>query len=246
MQDLLKMQLSSLNESHKLNVNKLNENIELSIKVQNSEKELLKYESDLSKLKETVAMYQTVIVDLSFKCVELESVNLQIVEKSEKVAARNLEVVEQLELENSKRREETEMLARKLAERVRAAEVANQQVIDTNNDLEVVKRQNTARVKELTKELNLTKRKLDNIEKSGGGEGSPFNLAVLGTNEVSQVSVQEPVHGSRHREVHGESINSLKLPDTQQLLVEKIEKLKKASLLKNTKIYVPPHKRCNK
>ena len=58
MQDLLKMQLSSLDESHKLNVNELketfttirlehslNENIEPSIKVQNSEKELLKYES---------------------------------------------------------------------------------------------------------------------------------------------------------------------------------------------------------
>ena len=51
-----------------------------------------------------------------------------------------------------------------MAERVRAVE-ANQQVIDTNNNLEVAKRQNTQRVKELTKELNMTKRKLDNCEK---------------------------------------------------------------------------------
>ena len=75
------------------------------------------------------------------------------------------EIVGQLEEETSKRREETEMLARKLAERVRAVEVANQQVIDTNNNLDVAKRQNTQRVKELTKELNMTKRKLDNCEK---------------------------------------------------------------------------------
>lgn len=81
-------------------------------------------------------------------------------------------VVGQLEEETSKKRKETEMLARKLAERVRSVEVDNQQVIDTYNDLEVVKRQNLVRVKELTKELNLTKRKLDNLEKGGGRERS--------------------------------------------------------------------------
>ena len=74
--------------------------------------------------------------------------------------------------ETSKKRKETEMLARKLAERVRSVEVDNQQVIDTCNDLEVVKRQNLVRVKELTKELNLTKRKLDNLERGGGRERS--------------------------------------------------------------------------
>jgi len=334
-------ELDTLRKKHKETIN---ENNELSIKVQNNEKELLKYESNLSELKETVAKQKTEIVDLYSKCAELESVKLQIVGESEKVAARDLEVnrlraeavevladmancrrkegelleytqkltdknvflqsefssvearaaaledehgkivanlaraetklgevVGQLELETSKRREETEMLARKLAERVRAVEVANQQVIDTNNDLEVVKRQNIARVKELTKELNLTKRKLDNIEKSGGRESSPglssssrcssssslhkevervdlspssghspSNLAVLGTNgvsrKVSQVSLQEPVHDSRHREVSGGSVNSLQLPDTQQLLVEKIVKLQRACARRQEKL----------
>jgi len=334
-------ELDTLRKKHKETIN---ENNELSIKVQNNEKELLKYESNLSELKETVAKQKTEIVDLYSKCAELESVKLQIVGESEKVAARDLEVnrlraeavevladmancrrkegelleytqkltdknvflqsefssvearaaaledehgkivanlaraetklgevVGQLELETSKRREETEMLARKLAERVRAVEVANQEVIDTNNDLEVVKRQNIARVKELTKELNLTKRKLDNIEKSGGRESSPglssssrcssssslhkevervdlspssghgpSNLAVLGTNgvsrKVSQVSLQEPVHDSRHREVSGGYVNSLQLPDTQQLLVEKIVKLQRACARRQEKL----------
>ena len=75
-------------------------------------------------------------------------------------------------VETSKKRKETEMLARKLAEIVSSVEVDNQQVIDTYNDLEVVKRQNLVRVKELTKELNLTKRKLDNLERGGGRERS--------------------------------------------------------------------------
>jgi len=105
-----------------------------------------------------------------------------------------------LVVETSKRRKETEMLARKLAEIVSSVEVDNQQVIDTYNDLEVVERQNLVRVKELTKELNLTKRKLDNLEKGGGRERS------------SGLSSRCRSNNSLHKEV----------------LVEKIVKLQRA------------------
>jgi len=344
-------ELDALKKKHKTTID---ENNELCIKVQNNEKELLKYESNLSELKETVANQKTEIVDLYSKCAELESVKLQLAGESEKVVARDVEVtrlraenaevladmascrrkegelleytqkltdknvnlqsefssvetraatleeehgkivtnlaraeskltevVGQLEEETSKRREETEMLARKLAERVRAVEVANQQVIDTNNDLEVVKRKNMVRVKELTKELNLTKRKLDNLEKGGGRESSPglstssrcsssnslhkevergevspstghspTSLGVQMTNgqgrKVSQTSLQEAMLiDTRHREVSGGSAgqpdlrgsnNSLQLPDTQQLLVEKIVKLQRACARRQEKL----------
>jgi len=344
-------ELDALKKKHKTTID---ENNELCIKVQNNEKELLKYESNLSELKETVANQKTEIVDLYSKCAELESVKLQLAGESEKVVARDVEVtrlraenaevladmascrrkegelleytqkltdknvnlqsefssvetraatleeehskivtnlaraeskltevVGQLEEETSKRREETEMLARKLAERVRAVEVANQQVIDTNNDLEVVKRKNMVRVKELTKELNLTKRKLDNLEKGGGRESSPglstssrcsssnslhkevergevspstghspTSLGVQMTNgqgrKVSQTSLQEAMlTDTRHREVSGGSAgqpdlrgsnNSLQLPDTQQLLVEKIVKLQRACARRQEKL----------
>jgi len=344
-------ELDTLRKKHKETIN---ENNELSIKVQNNEKELLRYESTLSDLKETAAKQKTEIVDLYSKCAELESVKLQLTGESEKVAARDVEVtrlraeavelladmascrkkegelleytqkltdknvtlqsefssvearaatleeehgkivvnfaraesklsevVGQLELETSKRREETEMLARKLAERVRAVEVANQQVIDTNNDLEVVKRQNMVRVKELTKELNLTKRKMDSLEKGGGRESSPglsissrcssssslhkevervemspgtghspTSLGVQHSNgqsrKVSQTSLQDVGQSdTRHREVSGGSVghldlrgsnNSLQLPDTQQLLVEKIVKLQRACARRQEKL----------
>eukprot|EP00092_Neocalanus_flemingeri_P040426 GFUD01044027.1.p1 GENE.GFUD01044027.1~~GFUD01044027.1.p1 ORF type:complete len:857 (+),score=378.83 GFUD01044027.1:68-2638(+) len=236
-------ELDSLRKKHRETVN---ENNELSIKVQNSEIKMLKCESSLSELKGTTAKQKTEIVDLYSKCSELESVRLQLAGEREKVDARDVEVtrlraetvemiadmascrkkegelleftqklteknvniqsefslvetraayleeehakivanlaraetklskvVGQLEVETSKRQEETEMLARKLAERVRAVEVANQQVIDTNNDLDVEKRRNMVRVKELTKELNLTKKKMDSLEKGGGRESSP-------------------------------------------------------------------------
>eukprot|EP00090_Calanus_glacialis_P038399 TRINITY_DN6701_c0_g1_i4.p1 TRINITY_DN6701_c0_g1~~TRINITY_DN6701_c0_g1_i4.p1 ORF type:complete len:807 (+),score=340.83 TRINITY_DN6701_c0_g1_i4:80-2500(+) len=344
-------ELDALKKKHKTTID---ENNELCIKVQNNKKELLKYESNLSELKETAANQKTEIVDLYSKCAELESVKLQLAGESEKVVARDVEVtrlraenaevladmagcrrkegelleytqkltdknvnlqsefssvetraatledehdkivtnlaraeskltevVGQLEEETSKRREETEMLARKLAERVRAVEVANQQVIDTNNELDVVKRQNLGRVKELTKELNLTKRKMDNLEKGGGRESSPglstssrcsssnslhkevergdvshgtghspTSLGLQITNgqgrKVSQTSLQEAVQtDARQREVSGGSIgqpdlggsnNSLQLPDTQQLLVEKIVKLQRACARRQEKL----------
>jgi len=340
-------ELDALKKKHKSTIE---ENNELSIKVQSNEKELLKYESNISELKETVAKQKTEIVDLYAKCAELESVKLQLAGESEKVGARDLEitrlraenvevvadmancrrkegelleytqkltdknvslqsefssvearattledehsrivtnlakaesklaeVVGQLEEETSKRREETEMLARKLAEKVRAVELANQQVIDSNNDLEVVKRQNTLRVKELTKELNITKRKLDNIERGGGRESSPglstssrcssssslhkdaersdlspgvgpghspTSLTVTNTNglgrKISQTSLQDAVQTeTRQREVSGGSMGSntsLQLPDTQQLLVEKIVKLQRACARRQEKL----------
>jgi len=339
-------ELDTLKKKHKTTIE---ENNELSIKVQSNEKELLKYESNISELKETVANQKTEIVDLYAKCAELESVKLQLTGESEKVVARDLEVtrlraehaevvadmascrrkegelleytqkltdknvslqsefssvearaaileeehsrivtnlaraetklsevVGQLEEETSKRREETEMLARKLAEKVRAVEIANQEVIDSNNDLEVVKRQNTLRVKELTKELNITKRKLDSLERVGrecspglstssrcssssslhkdveradlspgvGLGHSPTSLSV-GNNglgrKVSQTSLQEAVQteSSRQREVSGGSMGSntsLQLPDTQQLLVEKIVKLQRACARRQEKL----------
>jgi len=340
-------ELDALKKKHKSTIE---ENNELSIKVQNNEKELLNNASDISELKETVAKQKTEIVDLYAKCAELESVKLQLAGETEKVVARDLEitrlraenvevvadmancrrkegelleytqkltdknvslqsefssvearaatledehsrivtnlaraesklatVVGQLEEETSKRREETEMLARKLAEKVRAVEVANQQVIDSNNDLEVVKRQNTVRVKELTKELNVIKRKLDSVERGGGRESSPglstssrcssssslhkdverselspgigsghspTSLTVNSSNglgrRTSQTSLQEAVHTeNRQREVSGGSMGSntsLQLPDTQQLLVEKIVKLQRACARRQEKL----------
>jgi len=223
----------------------LNENNDLSITVQDNKKELLKYELNLSELKETVGKQKVEIVDLYSRCAELESIKLQLNKESEKVSSRDCEVArlraenaeiladmvncrrkecelleytqkltdknvclqseftsieskatsleesynqvvnnlartesEMQELlvnlneEKRQRKEETELLAKKLAEKVRSVTVADQQVIDAKNDLEVFKRQNVLRVKELTKELNASKKKIDSFEKCAR-ESSP-------------------------------------------------------------------------
>ena len=89
--------------------------------------------------------------------------------------------LQQLESESCKRREETEMLARKLAEKVKLLETANQKVIDAKNDVDVVKRQNQARVRELNKELVSVKKRLEAVEEAGEmgecRESSPGQLS---------------------------------------------------------------------
>ena len=74
-----------------------------------------------------------------------------------------------LDTEVAKRKDETQLLARKLAEKVKALETATMKVIDANNDVEVVRRQNQARVRELSKELNSLKKRLEVAEAGSRG-----------------------------------------------------------------------------
>merc|ERR1719481_311570 len=216
-------ELDTLRRKHK---ELIQENNELSQKVQKEQQELAVSQASLAHLKETESRQKTEIVDLYAKCAELESVRLQLERETEKVELRDQEVarlreeavevqadmaavrrkeadlleftqkltdknvqlqsefssvegraqtlVEEhnqlvaalaraeaklqevtraLEEEASTRREETELLARKLAEKTRASEADRQQVIDVSAEMEVVKRQNVARIRELTKEL---------------------------------------------------------------------------------------------
>lgn len=317
----------------------IDENNDLSVKVQSNEKDLLKYESSLSELKETLAKQKSEIVDLYSQCAELESVKVQLTSEAEKVAARDAEVARlraestellsdmaacrrkegelldftqkltdknvglqsefssiqarasvleeehsklveakveaeseladtrvKLDTEVAKRKEETELLARKLAEKVKALETATMKVIDANNDVEVVRRQNQARVRELSKELNSLKKRLEVAEAGSRGqrEGSPGQLSVSlsrcsSSSSLSRDSELSPnglnnsgpgdngglqtrvslnsLHENGNQDQSSQPV-SLPLPpaDTQQLLVEKIVKLQKACARRQEKL----------
>jgi len=298
----------------------IDENNHLSVKVQNNEKELLMYESNLSELKETLAKQKSEIVDLYSKCAELESVKLQLASETEKVVSRDAEVtrlrteatdllsdmaacrrkegellqftqkltdknvtlqsefgcveskaadldekyskmiisyqetesrlsevVLQLENERTKRKEETELLAKKLAEKVKALETAGQNVVDANNEVDVVRRQNQARVRELSKELSAVKKRLEMAERDSGQdrEGSPGQLSMSSRcSSSSSISRDCDVSREQSSEQHMVMVTNTRISDngvnqensptltlgpadTQQLLVEKIVKLQK-------------------
>ena len=181
------------------------------------------------------------------------------------------ETQQRLQTETQKRREETELLARKLAEKVKSLETANQKVIDANNEVEVVRRQNQGRVRELTKELAAVKRRLEAAAGGGEGEGSPGQLSVSSqlsrcssSSSLGREPAEQPghTHAENGGQVGGSSYDlssrltrlfqdkeatpppSLSLPpaDTQQLLVEKIVKLQKACARRQASLQIESYK----
>merc|ERR1740128_332894 len=231
-------ELETLRKKHK---HLLEENNELSIKVQAGEKARLSYESTLSSLKETVNQQKAEIVDLYAKCAELESVKIQFDREAEKCTAKDAEVTrlraESVEMQadmTACRSKEAELLdfTQKLTDKnvILQSEFSNMQVrantleeehtrlvtslakaetritelqtelssstgnlseqvssltaelraktgealqaveaaVDAKNEVEVMKRQHTARVRELTKELNATKKRGGDREPSPG------------------------------------------------------------------------------
>ena len=299
----------------------IEENSELSVKVQSNEKELTTYEASISELKGTITSQKSEIVDLYAKCAEIESVRLQLGCETEKVASREEEisrlrqesaelisdmsscrrkemelleftqkltdknvnlqsefssveskaatledehrrllvdlttsetklstVMTELEEERDKRKTETELLARKLAEKVKALETASQKVVDANNEVEVVRRKNQGRVRELSKELAAMKKKLDGQESGGGvggggggggGQGvrgdSPGQLSLSSrcssssslSREVESHQDNDSRLGLSSLPSEAQQIPNMPLGDTQTLLVEKIVKLQK-------------------
>ena len=94
---------------------------------------------------------KNVTLQSEFGCVEsraadLEEKHSKIVTSYQETENRLSEVVRQLDIERAKRKEETELLAKKLAEKVKALETASQSVVDANNEVDVVRRQNQVEV----------------------------------------------------------------------------------------------------
>jgi len=302
-------ELATLKKKYKETID---ENNEMSVKVQKNESELQRYQSSMSQLKQTLTEQKTEIVDLYSKCAELESVKLQLGSETEKVMARDGEVsrlrgeaaelladmaacrkkegelleftqkltdknvtlqsefsmmeskAREFESDHSeivsdlreaqlklahvqrelddvslKRKMDTELLARKLAEKTKALEVANQEVIDSQNEIDVIKRQNLVRLKELSKELSSTKRQLESVERSEGGRESSPSLGSR-CSSSSSLTRETGIDRTGENGEHASPVYTEKLEvpagDAQQLLVEKIVKLQRACARRQEKL----------
>lgn len=307
------------------------ENNQLSVKVQSGEKERLSLQSGLSESKEMVQKQKAEILDMYSKCAELESVKMQLDKEVEKCTTKDNEITrlrseakemqadmtscrakeadlldftqkltdknvtlqseyssleskaKTLEDEHSRlvkslaesQRRTTELETRlslevgeltsqkqsleaELNNRVQEFGSANQQSVDAKNEVEVLRRQHAARVRELTKELNALKRRL---EEARGESGSPVGLSAS-SRTSSNTSLNRPdyhhdPHSSPHllkplssprlagplspsqvslnsnsdHDVH--DLNSM--PDTQ-VMIEKIVKLQKSCAKRQEKV----------
>ena len=124
------------------------------------EAELLEF---TRKLTDKNVSLQSEFSSIEVRAKQVEEREVQMAGSLSRSEAALAEVRNKLEEETIKRKEETELLARKLAEKTRAGEVDKQAVVDVRAEMEVVKRQKEARLKELTKELAATKKKLESL-----------------------------------------------------------------------------------
>lgn len=320
-------ELDTLRKKHKT---LLEENNQLSVKVQAGEKERLSLESQLSEVKETMQKQKAEILDMYSKCAELESVKLQLDKEVEKCVTRDEEILRlrseakdlqsdmsscrakeadlldftqkltdknvnlqsefsSLEARSNCLEQEHSRLVVSLAEtetklsetetklgleikdlsslnkflqselNARAAEfgTASQQSVDAKNEVEVLRRQHTARIKELTKELNAAKKRLEEFR---GEAGSPVGLSPMSRSSsntsLNRPELQADLHTSpgllkpvspRYAGPPSPSRVSLSsnhdsdpsdltsLPDTQ-IMIEKIVKLQKSCAKRQEKV----------
>jgi len=210
------------------------------------EAELLEF---TRKLTDKNVSLQSEFSSIEVRAKQVEEREVQMSASLSRSEAALLEVTSRLEEEASKRREETELLARKLAEKTRAGEVDRQAVIDVRAEMEVVKRQNQARLKELTKELAATKKKLDNqaetlsigVEETSLGSRCSSSSSLHRGEDVSPSNVGRPEISKEvvrdSREGMDREIKKVKEgAETQQMLVEKIVGLQRACARRQEKL----------
>ena len=122
--------------------------------------------------------------------------------------------------EKKKRMEETEMLAKKLAEKSRLAEAQRQKTLDAENEITVTKRKNAATLRELTRELQACKKKLDQQHQQPpqfAVGGSPSKYSSRASSDVSLNKSEDQEHGNHLRPAtvnnnNGDQSNGLRSP----------------------------------
>jgi hypothetical protein len=127
----------------------------------------------------------------------------------------------ELSEERKKRIVETELLAKKLAEKSRVAEVQRQKALDAENEVAVLKRKNAATLRELTRELQSCKKRMDQQQlqqqqrQNSGGMllsqecGSPGRYSSRASSNQSLNRSEDQSSSSQHQPAVALLMNSL-------------------------------------
>lgn len=317
---LLRKELDGLKRNHKLSIE---ENNNLTRKVQVLERERLEYETNLSRMKELNNSHKQEVVDLCAKLSEMDNLQAQV-ERQKEITAVNQQEIERLreantelqndmdacrikegellefterltsknvalqseyaaleakdqmlqmelnrinklnrnmEEENSSlqvkleeekqlRQQETQLLARKLAEKTRSAETLSLKLDEEMNENKVMKRRHLASIRELTREIQQLKRRLEITENpsgltagsrtssSGSLDNCATNNSLAGINNPSLNPHNATVRQPRTFLVptSGEHEPGTVMIEPTQVVIERIVKLQKILARKNEKI----------
>ncbi|XP_077501431.1 coiled-coil domain-containing protein 186-like isoform X2 [Amblyomma americanum] len=129
---------------------------------------------------------------LELKAQNLEEQNSKLMQEVAQLKKQNQELASSVESEQKQRQQETQLLARKLAEKTKTIEKLTMQVEDAENEQRVMKRRHISSIKELSRELQLTKKRLELQQDSQGSPrqvGAPEPLG-LGSRTSSTASLE--------------------------------------------------------
>ena len=284
----------------------IEENNTLSLKIQDTEKNRLNYESSLSNLKTIADQRQKEIAELLGKVSELETLKVQLQHKDQHLASIESEIdhlraaneelqadmlacrqkeaemldftqkltdknvrlqsgftaieattkeleeehgplheriknltgkvkvlEENLAREQKTRREECEILARHLAEQTQAAQNLAQKLEDSQGENAVLKRKQQLSMKEMTRELQQCRKKLDVYETS-----SPYNSLGVGSRTGSNISLNtgDTLNGAlSDNSTNGEQTIQTMEP-SRQALIDRIIRLQEDNAKKAEKL----------
>ncbi|XP_064465872.1 coiled-coil domain-containing protein 186-like isoform X1 [Ornithodoros turicata] len=202
---------------------------------------------------------------LELKAQNLEEENTNLMQQVSRLEKDSEELTASLEQEKRQRQQENQLLARKLAEKTKLVEQLTVKVEDAENEQKVMKRRHISSVKELSRELQQSRKRLEQYETSppsshqqpssevaslGSRASSTTSLETIGT---SMHSMPHPASGhptvsfvNAGRPAVRESATSSSAPSPhqspaplevdKQLLVERIVRLQKNLAKKNDKI----------
>ncbi|XP_059144837.1 coiled-coil domain-containing protein 186-like isoform X3 [Physella acuta] len=192
------------------------------------ESKLLTLQSELSR---TNALLRSENSNFSNKVTlltsEVDKLNAVVVELESHVR----ELSDKYEEEKTKRKEEIEKLSASLAERNQECQDLKQKWEDEIDSSKTLKRRHANNIKDLTRQLQQAKRKLESFEGKGdsGSMGSRTNSnGSLNSIDNSQHSTHHPV-----QEFH---VITEQVEVDKQVLIERIVRLQKAHARKNEKL----------
>ncbi|XP_068083218.1 coiled-coil domain-containing protein 186 [Anabrus simplex] len=158
---------------------------------------------------------------------------------------------QQLEQEQQQRHEESQLLARHLAERTQRADQLAQQLADQEGENQLLRRKQVTITKELTRELQQCRKRLEQYESSSGsnslGQGSRAS-SCASLNALSDGNFSVPTNGNNGKHSAGqgspaETNNnqqqqqvSVPTEPDRQMLIERIVKLQRANARKQEKL----------
>uniref|UniRef100_L7M4F1 Putative signal transducer n=1 Tax=Rhipicephalus pulchellus TaxID=72859 RepID=L7M4F1_RHIPC len=128
---------------------------------------------------------------LELKAQNLEEQNSKLTQEIAQLKKQNRDLTSSLEAEQKQRQQETQLLARKLAEKTKTIEKLTTQVQDAENEQRVMKRRHISSIKELSRELQLTKKRLEQQDAQGSPrQGSAPEPLGLGSRTSSTASLE--------------------------------------------------------